>query len=82
VRAGLGIRTTVRAAPRGPPACRRRRRAGRARRPPRQAFVELCPLRRLGTPEDVAAAAVFLASDAAAWITGATLVVDGGRAAS
>jgi NAD(P)-dependent dehydrogenase (short-subunit alcohol dehydrogenase family) len=48
----------------------------------RQAFVELYPLRRLGTPEDVAAAVVFLASDAAAWITGATLVVDGGRSAS
>jgi NAD(P)-dependent dehydrogenase (short-subunit alcohol dehydrogenase family) len=36
------------------------------------------PLRRLGEPEDVAAAAVFLASDAASWITGTTLVVDGG----
>ncbi len=33
---------------------------------------------RLGTPEDIAAAAVFLASDAAGWICGHTLVVDGG----
>ena len=36
------------------------------------------PLRRLGEPADIAAAAVFLASDAASWITGTTLVVDGG----
>jgi NAD(P)-dependent dehydrogenase (short-subunit alcohol dehydrogenase family) len=40
------------------------------------------PLRRLGEPEDVAAAAVFLASDAASWITGTTLVVDGGALVS
>ncbi|HZD66371.1 MAG TPA: SDR family oxidoreductase [Acidimicrobiales bacterium] len=36
------------------------------------------PLGRLGEPEDVARAALFLASDAASWITGHTLVVDGG----
>lgn len=36
------------------------------------------PLKRLGVPEDVAAAAVFLASDAAAWITGVILDVSGG----
>jgi NAD(P)-dependent dehydrogenase (short-subunit alcohol dehydrogenase family) len=36
------------------------------------------PLRRLGTPDDVASAAVFLVSDAASWVTGHTLVVDGG----
>jgi NAD(P)-dependent dehydrogenase (short-subunit alcohol dehydrogenase family) len=36
------------------------------------------PLRRLGVPDDVATAALFLASDAASWITGQTLVVDGG----
>jgi len=40
------------------------------------------PLRRLGEPEDVAAAAVFLASEAASWITGTTLVVDGGALVS
>jgi D-threitol dehydrogenase (NAD+) len=39
------------------------------------------PLGRLGEPEDVAAAVVYLASDAAAFVTGATLVVDGGWSA-
>ncbi|MFD9904170.1 SDR family oxidoreductase [Streptomyces sp. NPDC059063] len=37
------------------------------------------PLKRLGEPSDVGAAAAFLLSDDAAWITGHTLVVDGGR---
>lgn len=36
------------------------------------------PLQRIGTHDDIAQAAVFLASDAASWITGAILVVDGG----
>jgi 3-oxoacyl-[acyl-carrier protein] reductase len=36
------------------------------------------PLDRLGTPADVADAAIFLASPAARWISGANLVVDGG----
>jgi NAD(P)-dependent dehydrogenase (short-subunit alcohol dehydrogenase family) len=39
---------------------------------------ELYPLRRVGTPDDVAAACVFLASRDASWITGQTLAVDGG----
>jgi 3-oxoacyl-[acyl-carrier protein] reductase len=37
------------------------------------------PLGRIGQPEDVAAAALFLASDASAWITGATLDISGGK---
>jgi NAD(P)-dependent dehydrogenase (short-subunit alcohol dehydrogenase family) len=36
------------------------------------------PLRRLGEPEDIGHAALFLASDPASWITGHTLIVDGG----
>ena len=36
------------------------------------------PLRRLGLPDDIATAALFLASDAAPWVTGQTFVVDGG----
>jgi NAD(P)-dependent dehydrogenase (short-subunit alcohol dehydrogenase family) len=38
-----------------------------------------CPMKRLGTPEDVAAAVAFLLSSDAEWITGQTLVLDGGR---
>jgi 3-oxoacyl-[acyl-carrier protein] reductase len=42
------------------------------------ALLEAHPIRRLGTPEDVARAALFLASDDAAWITGVVLDVSGG----
>ncbi|CAN0493974.1 unnamed protein product, partial [Discosporangium mesarthrocarpum] len=40
--------------------------------------IAATPLRRLGEPEDIAGAAVYLASAAGRWITGQTLVVDGG----
>ena len=40
--------------------------------------VEGTPMRRIGQPEDIGGVAVFLASDAAAYITGQTIVVDGG----
>ena len=44
-----------------------------------RALVEGIALRRLGTPDDIANAVLFFASDAAAWVTGQTLSVDGGR---
>jgi NAD(P)-dependent dehydrogenase (short-subunit alcohol dehydrogenase family) len=46
--------------------------------PDEAAAARLMPLGRLGEPEDIANAALFLASDLASWITGHTLVVDGG----
>ena len=46
--------------------------------PNEEAIARHMPLRRLGEPTDIADAAVFLAGDTASWITGTTLVVDGG----
>ncbi|HEV2955817.1 MAG TPA: SDR family NAD(P)-dependent oxidoreductase [Xanthobacteraceae bacterium] len=43
----------------------------------RAAFVERIAMRRMGTPEDIAYAAMFLASDYASWITGQVLPVTG-----
>ena len=48
----------------------------------REGLLAQTPLGRLGTPEDVAASVAFLCSPAAAFITGATLSVDGGLAMS
>ncbi len=45
----------------------------------KQAYAATVPLRRMGTPDDVAAAVAFLASDAAAFITGQKVSVNGGR---
>jgi len=47
-------------------------------RPSRWTHLERIQPDRYGQPEDIANVAVFLASDAASYITGATLVVDGG----
>ena len=46
-----------------------------------KALLDQTPLRRFGRPEDVAQAALFFASDASSYITGAELAVDGGMAA-
>ncbi|HEX3646268.1 MAG TPA: SDR family NAD(P)-dependent oxidoreductase [Vicinamibacterales bacterium] len=45
-----------------------------------RALIELHPIRRLGTPEDVAGAALFLVSDQSSWISGIVLDVAGGVA--
>lgn len=45
----------------------------------RKASADETPVRRVGGPEDIAAAAAFLCSDEASFITGQTLYVDGGR---
>jgi NAD(P)-dependent dehydrogenase (short-subunit alcohol dehydrogenase family) len=37
------------------------------------------PMKRLGEPEDIAGAALFLASDLSSWMTGDVMVIDGGH---
>jgi len=46
----------------------------------RRDFVNRQPMGRLGTPEEVASLALFLASDESSYITGQTHLVDGGMA--
>jgi 3-oxoacyl-[acyl-carrier protein] reductase len=43
-------------------------------------IMERVPVKRLGTPEEIAGAVVYLASDEAAYVTGQTLHVNGGMA--
>ncbi|GHU80259.1 hypothetical protein FACS189462_6000 [Spirochaetia bacterium] len=44
----------------------------------KDAMLGLIPLKRAGTPEDIAETALFLASDGSAYITGQVIAVDGG----
>ncbi len=46
--------------------------------PGEEAIAARLPMRRLGVPDDIATASLFMVSDEASWITGQTLVVDGG----
>jgi NAD(P)-dependent dehydrogenase (short-subunit alcohol dehydrogenase family) len=46
--------------------------------PAGEAVARRLPLKRIGEPEDIAKAGLFLVSDAASWITGHVLVIDGG----
>jgi len=43
-----------------------------------QELISKIPLCRLGTPEDISLCAVYLASDESSYVTGTTIVVDGG----
>jgi NAD(P)-dependent dehydrogenase (short-subunit alcohol dehydrogenase family) len=47
----------------------------------RAARLQLIPLGRVGTAEDIAYGVLYLASDEAAFVTGSELVIDGGRTA-
>lgn len=51
---------------------------GRAWRPHREKLLERIPMHRAAQPEEMVGAAVFLASDEASYVTGTTIVVDGG----
>jgi NAD(P)-dependent dehydrogenase (short-subunit alcohol dehydrogenase family) len=46
-----------------------------------EAFAKTFPMNRLGRPEEIAGAALFLASEDASFVTGAILHVDGGQTA-
>ena len=43
-----------------------------------EAIASSCPMGRIGTPEDMAGVAIYLASRAGAYVTGAVIPVDGG----
>ena len=56
-------------------------RAAHADRAVAQQRLDATPLRRFGTPYDIAMGCVYLASDESAWVTGSELVIDGGMTA-
>ena len=43
-----------------------------------QADMEKYPLKRYGEPQDIAYGAIYLLSDASSWVTGTSLIIDGG----
>ncbi len=43
-----------------------------------EAIAKTVPMQRIGVPDDIAGAAIYLASPAAAWVTGTVLTIDGG----
>ena len=43
-----------------------------------KASTATCPMKRIGEPDEIAGAAVFLASEAGSFVNGHTLVIDGG----
>ncbi|MGB3721859.1 MAG: SDR family oxidoreductase [Pacificimonas sp.] len=47
----------------------------------REAIEKGIPLRRIGQPEDIAGAVLFLASELSRWTTGTDIIVDGGHSA-
>ena len=47
-----------------------------------ESFKETLSIKRLGNPKDIANAALFLASEESEWITGTSIVVDGGGIAA
>ena len=57
------------------------RAGGVAGAPRRMSLVARQPMGRLGMPEEIAAAVLYVASDAAAFMTGSALVIDGGLTA-
>jgi 7-alpha-hydroxysteroid dehydrogenase len=48
----------------------------------RQTMIDMTPMGRLGTSEDIALAVLYLASPAGGWVTGKVFEVDGGTVAS
>ena len=45
----------------------------------KEAFLQMIPMRRYGTFDEIAQVVLFLASDLASWVTGQTIAVDGGQ---